>query len=164
PDIGRSPGFHRAPGVLDSEVQLGGLLRIDRLERLDAAHRAGAGREQLPVIREALTVAQTYIGSRRQARQAMLVTEEAAVQRVTSGVAGTGVGPVLADRHAHPVLLGGVVAVEHGALVRGLRLIDAQPSDQAAVLAQLAGQLAKYPVLAELGVLDPGGVPVGIDA
>src|SRR5690606_36950634 len=117
PGIGRNPGFQRPFGILQTDVQLGGLLGPYRVKWLQGTDRPRIGDEELPVIGEALGMTETCVPGGRQANEFFLVTHKAAVERVAPSFTGGWVIPILTDRHAHGIRQRWMVAVEELALV-----------------------------------------------
>ncbi len=146
PGIGRGPGLQLVALVLDADVELSGLLRLDAVERIGRTGRAvQPGREQLPVIRKALHMAEAGIEGSRRTGQVMLVAHETAGQGLGTHLTRRRVGP----RHAHhaaktlPVILG-----------RGS--IQPRPGDQPITLGQAPGGLGECAVVMHQRVLAPG--------
>ena len=151
-DVPRGPGLKIGTLVVHAEIQLGGLFRFDRVERIDRAGRSGFRRKQLPVIREALCMANTGVERGRAVGQIMLVAHEAARQGVGAGVIGGRIGP---GHHSRTAGL---------AVILGRCTVNAGAGNQPITVGGVPGHFAEHAVVMEVGVLGVGLILVGVDA
>src|SRR5690606_36497921 len=142
PGIDRGPGLEGAGTVLQAGIELGGALRLHAGEGIGRALRPHRGREQLPVVRHALGMAEAGIPAEAPGH-VVLVAQEAPGEGLLAAMPGGRVGH---GRHA---------AADLGAAVRDAAVVHAQAGHQVVDLVDVPVRFGEHSQAAGTRVMAP---------